>query len=237
MHITEKDSVMPNPYFTSQGMNFLSQVAKNNNRDWFHENKSDYESLVRTPALNFIDDMADDLAHLSPHFLAVAKKVGGSLMRVHRDVRFSNDKSPYKTNIGIQFRHEMGKDVHAPGFYLHVEPGDCFIGVGIWRPDSTALGKIRDAIIEHDKYWLVAINDKKFKKNFILSGESLKTAPRGYDKEHPLIEDLRRKDFIAISHVDDKTVLSKNFKQFVAKRFSEAELYVEFLCKALMLRY
>jgi len=228
---------MTNPYFTTEGMSFLGGIDKNNNRDWFHEHKSDYESLIRTPALNFIDDMENDLAQLSPHFLALAKKVGGSLMRVHRDVRFSRDKSPYKTNIGIQFRHEMGKDVHAPGFYLHIEPGDCFIGVGIWRPDSTALGKIRDAIIERDKYWLAAINDKKFKKNFELSGESLKTAPRGYNKAHPLIEDLRRKDFIAISHVDDKTVLAKNFKQFVVKRFAEAEPYIEFLCKALMLRY
>lgn len=228
---------MPNPYFTTQGMNFLGQIEKNNNRDWFHENKSNYEKLIRTPSLNFIDDMENDLSHISPHFLAVAKKVGGSLMRVHRDVRFSKDKSPYKTNIGIQFRHEMGKDVHAPGFYLHVEPGECFIGVGIWKPDSTALGKIRDAIVERDKVWLSAINDKKFKKNFVLGGESLKTAPRGYDKEHPLIEDLRRKDFIAISHVDDKTVLSKNFKQHVVKRFTDAESYMQFLCKALTLKY
>ena len=228
---------MTNPYFTAEGMSFLNKLENNNNRDWFHEHKSDYETVIRTPALNFIDDMENDLVHLSPHFLAVAKKVGGSLMRVHRDVRFGRDKSPYKTNIGIQFRHEMGKDVHAPGFYLHVEPGDCFIGVGIWRPDSTALGKIRDAIIERDKYWLTAINDKRFKKNFELSGESLKTAPRGYDKEHPLIADLRRKDFIAISHVDDKTVLSKNFKQHVVKRFTEAEPYMQFLCKALTLKY
>ncbi len=228
---------MPNPYFTAQGMSFLRKIEKNNNRDWFHEHKLDYESLVRTPALNFIDDIRNELTHISPHFLALAKKIGGSLMRVHRDVRFSRDKSPYKTNIGIQFRHEMGKDVHAPGFYLHIEPRCCFIGVGIWRPDSFALSKIRDAIIERDQYWLTVINDKKFKKNFELSGESLKTAPRGYDKKHPLIEDLRRKDFIAISHVDDKTVLSKNFKQFVVKRFTEAESYIEFLCKALTLRY
>ena len=228
---------MPNPYFTTQGMSFLAELEQNNTRDWFHENKSRYEDLIRTPALNFIDDMENDLTHLSPYFLAISKKVGGSLMRVHRDVRFSKDKSPYKTNIGIQFRHEMGKDVHAPGFYVHVEPGECFVGVGIWRPDSSALGKIRDAIVERDTFWLSAINDKNFKKNFDLSGESLKTQPRGYDKEHPLIEDLRRKDFIAISHVDDKKVLSKNFKQHVVKRFAEAEPYMQFLCKALTLKY
>ena len=228
---------MPNPYFTHQGLSFLKEIDKNNNRDWFHENKSRYEELIRTPALNFINDMENDLNHISPHFLAVAKKVGGSLMRVHRDVRFGKDKSPYKTNIGIQFRHEMGRDVHAPGFYLHIEPDDCFIGVGIWRPDSGALGKIRDSIIERDKVWLDAINDKAFKKNFELSGESLKTAPRGYDKNHPFIADLRRKDFIAISVIDEKKVYSKNFKDYVIKRFTEAESYMQFLCESLSLRY
>ncbi len=228
---------MPNPYFTTQGLSFLEELDKHNNRVWFHENKNRYEDLIRTPALNFINDIENDLDHISPHFLAIAKKVGGSLMRVHRDVRFSKDKSPYKTNIGIQFRHEMGRDVHAPGFYLHVEPDDCFIGVGIWRPDAEALGKIRDSIIERDKFWLDAINDKAFKKNFELSGDSLKTAPRGYDKNHTLIHDLRRKDFIAVSRVADKTVLSKSFKSFVIKRFTETEAYMQFLCKSLSLRY
>ena len=228
---------MTNPYFTTQGMSFLQQLKQNNNRDWFQQNKANYEELVRTPALNFIDEMANDLAFISPHFLALPKKVGGSLMRVYRDVRFAKDKSPYKTNIGIQFRHEMGKDVHAPGFYVHVEPGECFIGVGIWRPDSNALGKIRDAIIERDTYWLSAIQDKNFKKHFELSGESLKRPPRGYDKDHPLIEDIKRKDFIAISHIDDKNALANTFKQQVVKRFTEAEPYMQFLCQALMLRY
>lgn len=228
---------MTSPYFNADTMSFLNQLEENNDRDWFKENKSRYEDLVRTPALNFIYDMVNDLAHISPHFLVISKKVGGSLMRVHRDVRFSKDKSPYKTNVGIQFRHEMGKDVHAPGFYVHIKPKECFVGVGIWRPDSTALSKIRDTILEHDKEWLSAVNEKKFKKNFELSGESLKNAPRGYDKEHPLVGDLKRKDFIAISHIDEEKILSKNFKSLVIKRFTEAELYMQFLCKALMLRY
>ena len=228
---------MANKYFTKEGMSFLTKLEKNNTRDWFHENKSDYENLIRNPALDFIDDMENDITHLSPHFLAIAKKVGGSLMRVHRDVRFSKDKSPYKTNVGIQFRHEMGRDVHAPGFYVHVEPNECFVGVGIWRPDSTTLGKIRDAIVEKSKDWSTAVNDKTFRKNFELSGESLKNGPRGYDKEHPLIDDLKRKDFIAISHFDQKSMLGKNFKKEVVQRFSDAEPYMKFLCKALLLRY
>lgn len=228
---------MAGSYFTPQSMTFLRKLAKNNNRDWFQQNKLEYEETVRTPALRFITDMANELPALSPHFLAQPKKLGGSLMRVYRDVRFGKDKRPYKTNIGIQFRHERGKDVHAPGFYVHVQPGGCFVGVGIWRPDSVSLGKIRDRICEHGKQWQSAIHAKSFNKHFELSGESLIRPPRGYDKEHPLINDLKRKDFIAISELDDETVLSSQFKSQVINRYRAADNYMQYLCQALELRY
>lgn len=228
---------MANPYFTPDCMKFLHDIAKNNNRDWFAENKRVYEDMVRTPAFRFIADMADDLAILSPHFLALPKKVGGSLMRIFRDVRFGKDKRPYKTNVGIQFRHEQGKDVHAPGFYVHIEPGECFVGVGIWRPDSLALGKIRDRICEHGDKWQSAINEKAFKKHFELSGDALTNGPRGYAKDHPLIHDLKRKDFIAISRIDDDSVLSAQFRKQVLDRYKAADSYMQFLCQALELRY
>ena len=123
-------------------------------------------------------------------------------------MRFGKDKLPYKTNIGIQFRYEMTKDVHAPGFYVYIEHGECFPDVGIWRPDSSSLGKIRDRIIEKPELWETVSNDKSFKKYFKMSGECLKRPPRGYDKEHPLIDDLKRKDFIAIMSIEDDKVLS-----------------------------
>lgn len=228
---------MASRYFTKETLSFLRKLAKNNNRDWFTENKQHYEDMVRTPALNFIEDMADELPMLSPHFLAVPKKVGGSLMRVHRDVRFGKDKRPYKTNIGIQFRHEQGKDVHAPGFYLHIEPNECFVGVGIWRPDSTALGKIRDRISEKGKQWTAAINEKAFKRHFDLAGDTLVRPPRGYDKEHPLIEYLKRKDFIAITNLNDDSILTARLKKQVMDRYHAADSLMQFLCKALDLRY
>ena len=106
--------------FSAATFSFLEELAAHNNRAWFEANKSRYESVVREPALQFIAAMAPLLAEFAPHFRAEPRRVGGSLMRVHRDTRFSRDKSPYKTNIGIQFRHALGKDVHAPGFYLHV---------------------------------------------------------------------------------------------------------------------
>ena len=228
---------MANSYFTPQTLSFLRKLARNNNRDWFEANKATYEDKVRTPALQFITDMADDLVTLSPHFTAQPRKVGGSLMRVYRDVRFSKDKRPYKTNIGIQFRHERGKDVHAPGFYVHVEPGNCFVGVGIWRPDAQSLGKIRDKMVDKPDRYKKAVNDKSFKRHFELSGEALSRPPRGYDKDHPLVEDLKRKDFIAITYLDDDKVLSHGFRKLVSNRFNAADGYMRFLCDALELQF
>lgn len=228
---------MADPYFTQFSFDFLTQLAANNNRDWFESHKQQYEDTVRTPSLRFITDIADDLMAISPYFRAVPKKVDGSLMRVHRDTRYARDKRPYKTNIGIHFRHEVGKDVHAPGFYLHIEPGECFIGVGIWRPDSMALGKIRDAIVENVKAWKIASGDKKFTRQFDISGESLSSPPRGYSKDHPLLEDLKRKDFIAISTLSENNVKSLQYMKLVIERFQAAQPYIRFLCQALELRY
>ena len=228
---------MANRYFTQQTFDFLSALAANNRREWFEEHKQDYEATVRLPALNFISDMADALAMISPHFRAVPKKVGGSLMRVQRDIRFGKDKRPYKTNIGIQFRHEIGKDVHAPGYYVHIEPNDCFVGTGVWRPDASALGKIRDALVEKSDAWLAARDDKSFNQQFSLAGDTLSNPPRGYAKDHPLIQDLKRKDFIALTPLNDAAVRSKNFYPKVVERFSEATPYMRFLCQALDLRF
>ena len=134
--------------FSEATFAFLADLAANNNRAWFEANKPRYEALVREPALDFIEAMGQQLAVFAPHFRADARKLGGSLMRVYRDTRFARDKTPYKTNIGIQFRHDLGKDVHAPGFYVHVSEYECFLAVGCWRPESDALARIRAYIAE-----------------------------------------------------------------------------------------
>ncbi|HFD91780.1 MAG TPA: DUF2461 domain-containing protein [Gammaproteobacteria bacterium] len=224
-------------YFSEGTLGFLEDLARNNNRDWFQAHKQDYEERVRSPALDFIADMADGLSLISPQFLAIPKKVGGSLMRVYRDTRFTRDKTPYKTNIGIQFRHHMGKDVHAPGYYVHIEPGACFIGVGIWRPDREALDRIRQAIVENERAWLAARDDGAFRDAFTLSGEALKRPPRGYPGDHPLVEDLKRKDFIAIAPVEDEAVLAAGFRAEVLGRFADATPFMRFLCRGLGLNF
>jgi len=216
---------------------FLRLLAKNNERDWFGDNKDRYETCVREPSLALIGAFERPLSKLSPHFTAVPKKVGGSLMRVYRDTRFGKNKTPYKTNVGIQFRHEAGRDVHAPGFYFHIEPGNCFLGAGLWRPDSPSLLKIRTAIVEDPTRWRRASRNKRFTQEFTLAGASLKTFPRGFDKEDPLIEDLRRTDFIAVKQISDKDVLSPNLIENIQKTFATARPLMRFLCETLILPF
>jgi uncharacterized protein (TIGR02453 family) len=228
---------MPDRYFTRQTFSFLSSLAENNTREWFEEHKQDYEDCVREPALDFITDMAEELPAISKHFRALPKKVGGSLMRVQRDTRFSPDKTPYKTNIGIHFRHEVGKDVHAPGYYLHIEPGECFVGIGLWRPDADALFRIREAIVKNGATWVAARDDKDFSKHFSLEGDALANAPRGYAKDHPLVEDLKRKDFIGLAALSDANVTSEDLRAQAVERFKQAERLMRFLCAALELRF
>jgi len=228
---------MTDRYFTKQTFAFLSSLSENNSREWFQEHKQDYENLVRTPALDFISDMSDEIPSISRHFLAQPKKVGGSLMRVYRDTRFSKDKTPYKTNIGIQFRHSTGKDVHAPGYYLHIAPDECFVGVGLWHPDADALFKIRENIVQNDEAWIKARDDKHFRQHFELVGDALTNAPRGFSKDHPLLEDLKRKDFIALAVLTKTNVTSKDLRAHVVGRFRQAEPLMHFLCKALGLQF
>lgn len=223
--------------FTPSTLQFLQELAENNNRPWFLENKSRYESEVLAPALDFITAMAPEIKKISPHYLAVAKRSGGSLMRVYRDARFSKDKSPYKTNVGIQFRHFAGKDVHAPGMYIHLEPGEFFLGVGSWRPDSKALGAIRETLSDSPNHWNQLITKKKFRESFELVGDKLKRPPRGFNPEHPMIEDLKRKDFLALQHFDESLLYSKDLVAEVGKQFKVGKGFLEFLCESLELPF
>jgi uncharacterized protein (TIGR02453 family) len=221
--------------FPAGTMKFLKQLKQNNDRDWFNENKPRYESHVREPALAFIEAMQKPMGRLSECVDVVPKKVGGSLMRVYRDTRFSKDKTPYKTNVGIQFRHMAGKDVHSPGFYVHIEPGEVFLGAGIWHPDSTALAAIRDRIDEDPAVWKRVRDRKAFRSHFALTGDSLKRPPRGFDPEHPMIEDLKRKDFIGVGQLEPKSIESPDFVTDTAQAFKVAIPFVRFLCGALNL--
>ncbi len=218
--------------FTPDLVGFLAELTAHNDRDWFKRNKPRYEQHVLEPALAFIDAMAAPLAKFAPHFQAVAKRSGGSLMRIYRDTRFSADKSPYKTNLGIQFRHERGRDVHAPGYYFHIDPDQVFIGAGLWHPDTVALRDIRSAITDSPDDWLAARDARAFTRRFRLSGDSLKRPPKGFAADHPLINDLKRKDFIAIAELTHSELYRDDLVKTLSRYYREATPLMEFLCAA-----
>jgi uncharacterized protein (TIGR02453 family) len=224
---------MNTAHITPELFEFFRELKRNNSKEWFRGNKERYEQLVRLPLQRFIMDFEQPLRRISPHFRADPRPVGGSLFRIYRDVRFSPDKSPYKTHGGIQFRHERGSDVHAPGFYLHLEPVNVFAAAGIWHPDSAALGRIREAIIADPAAWLHAKSDPGFRRLYELSGESLKRAPQGYDPGHPQIEDLKRKDFIAHVELSEEDACAPDFLDRYARLCAGAAPFMRFLTETL----
>jgi uncharacterized protein (TIGR02453 family) len=211
---------------------FLSELKKNNNRDWFQANKNRYENDVKDPLLSFIAAFAERTPEISTSIMAIPRTSGGSLFRIYRDMRFSKDKTPYKTGAGIHFRHKRGKDVHAPGYYLHLEPGDVFAGCGIWKPNTETVTKIRTKIATHPDQWLNIIQDKKFKKTFTIGGDSLKRPPKGFDPDHPLIEDLKRKDYLASIVLNEKIVGEPDFLDYYVELCKTAAPFMEFLTRA-----
>lgn len=223
--------------FGPELVKFLTELDQNNDRTWFDENKHRYETDVREPALEFIRLMAPRLGKISKYLVAIDKKVGGSLMRIHRDVRFSKNKRPYKTNVGIQFRHVEGKDVHAPGFYFHVDPEAVFLGAGMWHPEPGALAAIREAIVDNPKAYRTALAAKAFKQGFTLEGDSLQRAPKGYDPDHPLIDGLRRKDHIAVLNLTRRDLARADLVDQVAKQFAATKPFMAFLTKAVGLPF
>ena len=225
------------PGFHPRCIQFLDELASHNNREWFQKNKARYESDVLAPALEFITEMQKPLAKISPHFAAVPKRVGGSLMRIYRDTRFANDKTPYKTNVGIHFRHEVGKDVHAPGYYVHLSPEQSFVGCGMWHPDSASLEKIRKTIDKDPAGWKRASRGKAFLNQFSLVGDSLKRPPKGYDANHSLIDDLKRKDFIATCELDFDELFDASVTKAITAKLKKASPLVKFLCGAIRLKF
>jgi uncharacterized protein (TIGR02453 family) len=224
-------------YITPELFTFFRELKQNNNREWFEANKPRYENHVRGPLLQFITDFGLRLAEISPHYVADARRVGGSLFRINRDIRFSKEKTPYKPHAGIQFRHEVGKDAHAPGFYLHLEPDSVFVGAGMWQPDAPTLSKVRQAIVEQPDRWQRAISDERFKDTFVLGGDSLKNPPKGYDPDHPFIEDLKRKDFIASTTFSEAEACAPGFIDRYSEVCRRAAPFMSFLTTAVGLSW
>lgn len=226
---------MANGMVTAQTFKFLRQLAANNEREWFNANKQRYIDEVRDPLLEFIAVIGPRLAKISRQIVADPRPVGGSLFRIYRDTRFSRDKRPYKTHAGLHFRHASERDVHGPGFYLHLEPGTIFLGAGIWHPEPAALKKIRDAIATKPKVWQSVL--KRVDLDEGDDGDRLKRPPQGYDPEHPFLDDLKRKSFTSSTSFTESQAIAADFPARFAKACERKRPLMEFLSRAVGLSW
>ena len=217
---------------------FLSDLAENNNRDWFNDNKIDYEQFVVEPVVDFTHAIASPLETISPNFVTDARRNGGSMFRIYRDTRFSRDKKPYKTNVGCHFRHVAGNTAHAPGFYFHLQPGNVFVGAGTWTPDGPTLVNIRNAIAEKPGKWEGAFGDRKLWQRFgDIEGERLKRAPRGYDPDHSHLEHLKLKSFFLRQPLNEALATSPELIDEVIAAYTDSVPLTGFLTRAVGLAF
>lgn len=225
------------PALSSEFFKFLKDLKAHNRREWFLRNKGRYEADVRDPFLGLIADLRPRLSRISPHFVVDPSPAGGSMMRIYRDVRFSKDKSPYKTAVSGHFWHAHGEEGMTPAFYLHLEPGRSFIGGGVWRPIPEGLQKIRQAIVTRTDAWKRAVSGRSLGTGCGMAGESLKRPPTGFPPDHPLIEDLKRKDFAIALSLKDSDLVGAKACNTVVVGLKAAAPFLRFVTEALGLPF
>jgi uncharacterized protein (TIGR02453 family) len=213
---------------------FFKELAQNNERPWFEENKQRYKDVVVAPLSDFIAAMAPRVAKISKHIVVDPRPNGGSMFRIYRDVRFGKDKRPYKEHAGCQFRHALGKDAHAPGFYMHFAPDEVYYGGGVWMPLPEGLNTIRHAIADDAKTWKKVVEDKAFTTSFKgVQGDGLSRPPRGFDPDHAFIDDIKRKSFFVMHEGSVKAAQSPALVDDVEASFKATKPLMKFLCDAL----
>jgi uncharacterized protein (TIGR02453 family) len=228
--------------FTSETLVFLRGLARHNNKPWFEAHRESYESDVRAPMRALIEEMDVRLARLAPEITGDPKR---SMFRINRDIRFSKDKSPYKTHAACWFRHgdashKVGGDAEegSAGLYFHLQPGKSFVGAGIWMPPRTALNKIRDAIAEDPKGFGRLVDNPRSRRRFGgLNDEAmLKRMPRGFAEDHPAAQWLRYQSFTIGRALGDKQVLSARLPALLEDDFALMMPLVRWLNGALGLK-
>jgi uncharacterized protein (TIGR02453 family) len=212
-------------------LTFIKNVAQNNNREWFAEHKGEYET-AREDVLSFVQSLVPGLAKADP-LISADTDPKKCIMRIYRDVRFSKNKDPYKTNFGIWFSAN-GKGGNEPGYYVHLQPGGCFIAGGYWMPDATHLKLIRQEIDYNSSDFQKILEEKNFATNFQLSTENtLKKAPKGYDPDDPNIAYLKLKSFEVVKAIPDEEFYKPGIVKKLVSSFETIYPLVAFLRTAI----
>lgn len=211
-------------------LEFLKALAANNNRDWFHQNKKWYNE--NKEKVQFLTDvLINEIGKFDPEVRGLRPQ--DCMFRIFRDVRFSKDKRPYKTNFG-SFICKGGRKSMNPGYYFHLEPEGCFLAGGIYMPPSDVLRTIRTYLADHAEEFLEITKDPNFKKEFpAMYDDQLKTAPKGFPKDHPYIEILRYKSFIFSKNLNDKEVKSESYVETMVDAFRKLYPLNAYLYRAL----
>ncbi|MES2780688.1 MAG: DUF2461 domain-containing protein [Bacteroidota bacterium] len=211
-------------------LDFLTRLNKNNNKEWFDANKKEYEAL-RKEWIAFVADSIQAFGAFDPKLLALEPKQ--CIFRINRDIRFSKDKSPYKNNFGMSLTVGGKKDEFC-GYYLHIQPGACFIAGGAYQPMPDKLAAIRQEIDYNFDSFKKIVTAKEFKAQFgALSGDKLSRPPKGYDAENPAVDYLKHKGFIAQKKLDDKTIMDKNNMKELVKSAKTMKPMIDFLREAI----
>jgi len=215
-------------------LQFLKQLAKNNNKEWFDANRKKYDA-AKADHLQSVQKIIDEFSKTDTTLSSLAAK--DCLFRINRDIRFSKDKSPYKTNFGAYINANGKKSMNA-GYYLHIQPGKSFVGGGMYQPDADALKKIRQEIDYNFDAFQNIFNHKKFKavytKGISKDGDvSLSRPPKGYDENNPAIEFIKLKSIIAMTPLTDAQITDKKFTLTVVRAFEALHPLIVFLNNAL----
>lgn len=225
--------------FSKDFVAFFKELKENNNRDWFAENKQRYKDVVQFPISDFIADLAPGLEEIAPYYVADPRPNRGSMFRIYRDIRFSRDQRPYKDHAACQFRHQAGRDAHAPGYYLHLADDSVRFGGGIWTPPAPKLALIRQAMDENPDRWLSITHNPDFIDYFggLDTDHVLKKAPKGYSPDHPLIADLRKKSFFVMHSIPVSRMHSRALIDDVLEGYEKAAPFMQFMTNAVELPF
>lgn len=212
-------------------LQYLSDLKENNYKEWFHESKPAYQ-ILRKEFEQFIAHTIATIAQFDNSVKTIEPKK--CIFRINRDVRFSKDKSPYKTNFG-GFIVPSGKSAGYAGYYIHIEPGNCFLAGGIYMPPPDRLKAVRTEIYENTEDFKKIINDKNFKKHFkeITSEDKLKTAPKGFPKDFEDIDLLRHKHYTVAKYIKDDIVTSEKFADEITETFKALYPFNAFINEAI----
>ncbi|HEY3222061.1 MAG TPA: DUF2461 domain-containing protein [Gemmatimonadales bacterium] len=228
--------------FTTASLAFLRGLARNNNKPWFEAHRDSYENDVRAPMRALIEELDVRLARFAPEITGDPKH---SMFRINRDIRFSKDKSPYKTHAACWFRHQgashrVGAEAEegSAGLYFHLQPRESFVGAGIWMPPRPALNKIRDAIAEDAAGFARVVKNPRTRRRFggLDDGAMLKRMPRGFADDHPAGQWLRYQSFTIGRSLGDRQVLGPRLAALLEADFKLMMPFVRWLNRALGLR-